>query len=124
MQRDEVRVIGWAGVSDDVGSEIVLPTGMVAIQLTGVEGSTRARSAEPDAIDAAIERRNAVLEAAMSAHGGVAPPAQGEGDRLVAPTRPDAKRAPTWVMSSFPRSGWVQAWTTARARQSVGMIRA
>ncbi|MDP1807450.1 MAG: hypothetical protein Q8K72_19895, partial [Acidimicrobiales bacterium] len=68
---------------DEAGG-FALPAGTVAFLLTDVEGSTRAWEAEPDAMAAAMDRHNAILDAAVSAHGGVCPPAQGEGDSIVA----------------------------------------
>src|SRR5262245_15405301 len=62
----------------------VLPVGTVAFLLTDVAGSTRLWGAEADAMAAAMDRHNAILDAAVSAHGGVCPPAQGEGDSVVA----------------------------------------
>ena len=65
-------------------AEFVLPTGTVAFLLTDVEGSTQLWASEPDHMQRAIERHRAILEDAISARGGVCPPAQGEGDSVVA----------------------------------------
>lgn len=70
---------------DSVGGDgFALPTGTVAFLLTEVENSTLRWEAEPDAMAAAMDRHNAILDAAVSGHGGVSPPAQGEGDSIVA----------------------------------------
>ena len=79
--------MGWGDPaltgSDEAGG-FALPAGTVAFLLTDVEGSTRAWETEPDAMAAAMDSHNAILDAAVSAHGGVCPPAQGEGDSIVA----------------------------------------
>ena len=67
----------------DDGS-FVLPTGTVAFLLTDIERSTRAWEAEPEAMAAALDLHNRILDRAVSARGGVCPPAQGEGDSIVA----------------------------------------
>src|SRR4029077_1613841 len=79
--------VGWgdpAVTGTASAGGFVLPTGTVAFLLTDVEGSTQRWEAEPDAMAAAMERHDAVLDAAVSAHGGVRPLAQGEGDSVVA----------------------------------------
>jgi len=90
------HVVGQASVGLTVGwgdpavtgtasaGGFVLPTGTVAFLLTDVAASTQRWEAEPDAMAAAMERHDAVLHAAVSAHGGVRPLAQGEGDSIVA----------------------------------------
>jgi predicted ATPase/class 3 adenylate cyclase/DNA-binding CsgD family transcriptional regulator len=65
-------------------TEFALPTGTVAFLLTDVEGSTRLWEAEAEQMGRAMERHRSILDAAVSAHGGVCPPAQGEGDSIVA----------------------------------------
>ena len=80
-------VVGWGdpavtGAASAGG--FVLPTGMVAFLLTDVAASTQRWEAEPDAMAAAMERHDAILDLAVSAHGGVRPLAQGEGDSIVA----------------------------------------
>lgn len=67
----------------DDGS-FVLPTGTVAFLLTDIVCSTRAWEAEPEAMAAALDRHNEIIDRAVAAHGGVCPPAQGEGDSIVA----------------------------------------
>ena len=62
----------------------MLPAGTVGFLLTDVEGSTRLWEADADAMAAAMARHAEILDAAVSAHGGVCPPAQGEGDSVVA----------------------------------------
>ena len=71
---------------EGTGSEasFALPTGTVAFLLTDVEGSTRTWEAEPDAMATAMDQHNAILSRVVAARGGVCPPAQGEGDSIVA----------------------------------------
>ena len=80
-------VVGWgdpAVTGTASAGGFVLPTGTVAFLLTDVEASTQKWEAEPDAMADAMERHEAILDAAVSAHGGVRPAAQGEGDSIVA----------------------------------------
>lgn len=80
-----VRAWTWseAGV-DGEGEGFVLPTGTVAFLLTDVAGSTSAWEAEADRMAEAMDLHNQLLDAVVSARGGVCPPAQGEGDSIVA----------------------------------------
>ena len=64
--------------------EFALPVGTVTFLLTDVEGSTLAWQAAPEAMGAAIARHYEILDTAVSAHGGVRPQEQGEGDSIVA----------------------------------------
>ncbi len=66
------------------GATFTLPTGTVAFLLTDIEHSTGAWEAEPDAMTIAVDRHNMIVDQAVSAHGGVCPRAQGEGDSIVA----------------------------------------
>ena len=60
-----------------------LPVGTVTFLLTDVEASTRQWEAEPEAMAVAIARHYAVLDDAITAHNGVRPIEQGEGDSVV-----------------------------------------
>ena len=60
-----------------------LPTGTVTLLLADVEGSTRLWEAQPDEMTAAVARLDATLTDLVSAHGGVRPVEQGEGDSFV-----------------------------------------
>jgi predicted ATPase/class 3 adenylate cyclase/DNA-binding CsgD family transcriptional regulator len=85
--RGAKSVVAWGDPAMTGSAEagaFVLPVGTVAFLLTDVEGSTRAWEAEPEAMATAMARHTEILEAAVSAHGGVCPPAQGEGDSVVA----------------------------------------
>ena len=66
------------------GAEFALPVGTVTFLLTDVEGSTSAWQAAPGLMGAAIARHYQNLDLAVSAHGGVRPQEQGEGDSIVA----------------------------------------
>ncbi|MGQ0833078.1 MAG: BTAD domain-containing putative transcriptional regulator [Microthrixaceae bacterium] len=57
-----------------------LPTGVVTILLTDVEGSTRLWDAAPQARDAALQRHDAILAGAVEARGGRLLKSRGEGD--------------------------------------------
>jgi predicted ATPase/class 3 adenylate cyclase/DNA-binding CsgD family transcriptional regulator len=62
----------------------VLPTGTVAFLLTDVEESSKQWGSDADAMQTAMVRHDAILDEVVSAHGGVRPTAQGEGDSIVA----------------------------------------
>ena len=62
----------------------VLPTGTVTFLMTDIEGSTRAWSRRPDVLAVAVPRHYEILDEAITAHGGVRPVEQGEGDSFVA----------------------------------------
>ena len=78
--------VGWgdpAVTTSDPGS-FAVPTGTVAFLLTDVAGSTRLWEAEPEAMAVAMVRHYELLDAVISAHRGVRPEEQGEGDSVVA----------------------------------------
>jgi len=60
-----------------------LPTGTVTLLLADVEGSTRLWQAQPEEMTAAIARLDRTVCAIISAHDGVRPVEQGEGDSFV-----------------------------------------
>ena len=62
----------------------VLPTGTVTFLMTDIEGSTRAWERHPEALAVAVPRHYEILDEAITAHGGVRPVEQGEGDSVVA----------------------------------------
>jgi WD40 repeat protein/class 3 adenylate cyclase/DNA-binding winged helix-turn-helix (wHTH) protein len=57
-----------------------LPTGVVTFLLTDIEGSTPLWERVPDAMSAAIQRHDELIEHAVSGAGGVVLKARGEGD--------------------------------------------
>ena len=61
-----------------------LPTGTVTFLLTDVEASTAAWQRAPEVKPAAVARLDVLLDQAITAHGGVRPVEQGEGDSVVA----------------------------------------
>ncbi|HEY7043248.1 MAG TPA: LuxR C-terminal-related transcriptional regulator [Nocardioidaceae bacterium] len=88
MIDDVLRAGGWpllleAGVTDAEARAFAVPTGTVTFLLTDVESSTRGWEASPDAMTVAIARHYELLDGAISAHGGVRPVEQGEGDSVV-----------------------------------------
>ena len=60
-----------------------LPTGTVTLLLADVEGSTRLWQTQPEEMTAAIARLDRTVCAVISAHHGVRPVEQGEGDSFV-----------------------------------------
>src|SRR6185437_5232326 len=73
---------GWK--NPDFGPDMSeLPTGTVTLLLADVEGSTRLWDTQPEAMKAAFERLDAALSDSITAHNGVRPVEQGEGDSFV-----------------------------------------
>jgi predicted ATPase/class 3 adenylate cyclase/DNA-binding CsgD family transcriptional regulator len=68
----------------DVGVSGLLPTGTATLLLADVEGSTRLWATQPEEMTAAFARLDRALGDLVSAHGGVRPVEQGEGDSFVA----------------------------------------
>src|SRR3954464_13168894 len=66
------------------GEHFVLPAGTVTFLLTDVEASSRLWEERSDEMAAAIARHYDVLDEAVTAHDGVRPVEQGEGDSIVA----------------------------------------
>ena len=60
-----------------------LPTGTVTLLLADVEGSTRLWETQPEVMAAAVARLDQALCEAVTAHDGVRPVEQGEGDSFV-----------------------------------------
>ena len=61
-----------------------LPLGTVTFLLTDIEGSTRAWQTERSGLAEAVQQHYEILDRAITAHGGVRPEEQGEGDSVVA----------------------------------------
>jgi len=69
------------------------PTGTVAFLFTDVEGSTRRWESDPDAMAAALARHDALLRAAIEAHGGYVFKVMGDAFCAAFATAPDAAAA-------------------------------
>ena len=67
-----------------VGSAFSLPAGTVTFLLTDIEGSTSGWEHDAETMQGAVARHYDVLDEVISAHGGVRPVEQGEGDSVVA----------------------------------------
>lgn len=114
MEADElggVAPVAWSWAETPMTADaerFALPTGTVAFLLTDVEGSTLRWEAEPDQMAAAMDRHNALLDEVVSAHGGVCPPAQGEGDSIVAafPRASDAVLAAVAAQRLLADQAW------------------
>jgi predicted ATPase/class 3 adenylate cyclase len=72
--------VNWS----DLGVSGLLPTGTVTLLLADVEGSTRLWETQPEEMTAAFARLDHALGDLVSAHGGMRPVEQGEGDSFVA----------------------------------------
>jgi predicted ATPase/class 3 adenylate cyclase len=78
--RADTPLVDWS----DLDVSGLLPTGTVTLLLADVEGSTRLWETQPDEMTAAFARLDHALGDLVSAHGGVRPVEQGEGDSFVA----------------------------------------
>jgi len=75
----EIDPLNW---SDERVNDL-LPTGTVTLLLADVEGSTRLWETLPEETTAAVENLDRTLADLVSAHRGVRPVEQGEGDSFV-----------------------------------------
>jgi predicted ATPase/class 3 adenylate cyclase/DNA-binding CsgD family transcriptional regulator len=75
----EIDPLNWS----DQGVSERLPTGTVTLLLADVEGSTRLWQTQPEVMTAAVENLDRTLVDVVTAHGGVRPIEQGEGDSFV-----------------------------------------
>ena len=78
--RADTPLVDWSELSVSG----LVPTGTVTLLLADVEGSTRLWETHPDEMTAAIVRLNQAVSDIISAHDGVRPVEQGEGDSFVA----------------------------------------
>ncbi len=78
--RAEIPLVDWS----ELGVSGLLPTGTVTLLLADVEGSTRLWETQPEEMAAALARLNSVVSDVITAHDGVRPVEQGEGDSFVA----------------------------------------
>jgi class 3 adenylate cyclase len=75
----EIDPLNW---SDERVNDL-LPTGTVTLLLADVEGSTRLWETRPEEMTVAVENLDRTLAGLVSAHRGVRPVEQGEGDSFV-----------------------------------------
>ena len=78
-----MRRLRWADpamTTAGFGGAMSLPAGTVSFLLTDIESSTLLWQVAPDAMAAAVARHYEILDVAISAHGGVRPEEQGEGE--------------------------------------------
>lgn len=85
-----------------------LPTGLVAVLFTDIEGSTDRWESEPDAMREAVALHHRLLALAVQAHGGVTAVEQGAGDSaVVAFDRvTDALAAAVMAQRAFTATPW------------------
>ncbi|OBJ52906.1 helix-turn-helix transcriptional regulator [Mycobacterium asiaticum] len=76
---DRLAASDWS----DAAMNAHLPTGTVTLLLADVEGSTQLWQSRPEEMTAAIAALDRTLAGLVSAHGGVRPTEQGEGDSFV-----------------------------------------
>jgi class 3 adenylate cyclase len=79
-QHAEMPALTW----DELGVSELLPTGTVTLLLADVENSTRLWETQPEQMTAALALLNRTVEETISAHDGLRPVEQGEGDSFVA----------------------------------------
>src|ERR1700745_1686966 len=78
--RMDTPLVDWS----ELGVSGLLPTGTVTLLLADVEGSTRLWETQPDEMTTALARLNQTVTDIITAHDGVRPVEQGEGDSFVA----------------------------------------
>ena len=85
-----------------------MPTGTVTFLFTDVAGSTRLWERDPEAAGPAMARHDALVEAAVSAHGGAVVRPRGEGDSRFAvfARPPGAVAAALAVQQSLEAEAW------------------
>ena len=93
---------------DDVAPTTDLPTGTVTFLLTDVEASTPRWDAEPEAMAAAMEQHDRLVDEAITKRGGVRPREQGEGDSIVAAfaRASDAVHAALDAQRALAKASW------------------
>ncbi|MCA1842236.1 MAG: LuxR family transcriptional regulator, partial [Actinobacteria bacterium] len=92
-----------------------LPAGTVTFLLTDIESSTRTWESHAPAMADAVARHYEILDRAISAHGGVRPVEQGEGDSLVAvfPRATDAVAAAAEAQRALSTEPWPEGASLA-----------
>jgi class 3 adenylate cyclase len=75
----DVEPLDWS----DPGVSELVPTGTVTLLLADVEGSTRLWQTHPEDMTAAVAQLDRALADLVTAHHGVRPIEQGEGDSFV-----------------------------------------
>jgi len=83
MNEIDVRVDAALPDWSELGVTELVPTGTVTLLLADVEGSTRLWQSQPDSMTSAFGKLDGAVNAAVTAHGGVRPVEQGEGDSFV-----------------------------------------
>ena len=89
---------------------ISLPEGTLTFLLTDLESSTRAWEAQPDAMRAAMEQHDGIVQRAVEGHGGMQVEAGREGDSVLAVFRSalEAAAAALDVQRNFASASWPQ----------------
>jgi len=85
-----------------------LPTGTVTFLFTDLEGSTRLWEDDPDAMSAAMVRHDALLDDAITGHGGVVFSRMGDGIAAAFGSAPEAVEAALDAQLAL----WSEAWET------------
>lgn len=87
---------------------ISLPEGTLTFLLTDLESSTRAWEAQPDAMRAAMEQHDGIVQRAVEGHGGMQVEAGREGDSVLAVFRSalEAAAAALDVQRNFASASW------------------
>ena len=87
-----------------------LPSGTVTLLLTDVEGSTRLWEADPDAMEPALARHDAIIMEAVTGHGGTLLKHKGEGDSAFAvfPRATSALGAALAIQTALAAEHWTE----------------
>jgi predicted ATPase/class 3 adenylate cyclase len=83
-----------------------LPSGTVTFLFTDLEGSTRLWEEHPDAMRRALARHDALVRAAVGAHGGVVVKGTGDGVHAAFATAHDALGAAIAAQQAMGSEGW------------------
>ena len=102
------------------GWEADLPTGVITLCMTDIEGSTALWEAHPDAMRAALVRHDAVVADVVEGHGGRLLESMGEGDSTVSvfTGAADATRAASDLVGAMAAEPWPD---DVRVRVRVGL---
>jgi class 3 adenylate cyclase len=95
-----------------------LPSGTVTFLFPDIEGSTTLWESAPEAMRAALERHDALLRAAINAHGGHVFSTGGDGLAAVFARSADAMAAASQAQAALTAEEWPQD-APVRARMAV-----
>ncbi|MDQ3222357.1 MAG: adenylate/guanylate cyclase domain-containing protein, partial [Gemmatimonadota bacterium] len=96
-----------------------LPSGTVTFLFTDIEGSTQLWERDQHAMQTAVNRHLAVLDAAIASHHGVHFKTVGDAIQAAFPTAPDAVAAALDAQRAFAQEGWPESVKPLRVRMAL-----